>query len=214
MIRPHPFDEIFAPLADTTFPAIKDQSSAVESVADFARTPATSTFLEQLAPPGEESPDPATIGATAHLGYLLYRFWQDGRATRSVARVDLDTADLSVAPTAPLVTAGLYLQFPERWFWARIAEDAPYEPLDGVFLAPTGDQVAMAAILGFRPERFGFSQLSALADRAALEAAPGIVREPPFGPAMEGGAEAGFRSIISEAELIHLAQLAHRWGAE
>lgn len=215
MTRPHPYDEIFAPVADAAFQEIQRAAGHVSSMADFAKVPATSRFLEAVTPPQSAPPDPLMIGGFAHLAYTLYRFWQDGRRTITVLQADLTTTSLeSQKPVGDSLPGGAYLQFPERWFWARIDETAPHEPLDGIFVAPTAEDVAITAILGFRPERVGFSQLTALADAAAFAAAPDFQREPPFAPVMEGGAAAGFRSLVSESELIHLTQLALGWGAE
>lgn len=213
MSRPHPYDAIFAAMADEAFASIREQGD-VGSIADFARRPAASAFLDLLAPPADRPSDPGVIAGVAHLAYTLYRYWQDGRITRAVPRIDLGVANLDPAPATRNIAGAVYLQFPERWFWAQIAESAPHEPLDGVFVAPTGHDLALTAILGFRPERFGFSQLTALADASDFAAAAGMGRDPPFGPVMDGGDAAEVHSLVSEAELVHLAQLALGWGAE
>jgi hypothetical protein len=103
-----------------------------------------------------------------------------------------------------------YLQLPERLFWARIAQDATAEPVDGLFLASgaEGGEVTVLAVLGFRPERGGFSQVTVTAPPEDFARAGSFVRRPLFAPALEGGERAGVRSLLSEAELLYLASLA------
>jgi hypothetical protein len=40
------------------------------------------------------------------------------------------------------------------------------------------------------------------------------MRDPPFAPVMEGGVAAGFKSVTSDGELLHLARLALKSAAE
>jgi hypothetical protein len=77
-----------------------------------------------------------------------------------------------------------------------------------VTFTAAADSYTVAAVLGLRPERNGFSQLSVTAAASDLVAAPKCIRQPPFEPVMEGGAQAGFHSVTSEAELLHLARVA------
>ncbi len=69
-------------------------------------------------------------------------------------------------------------------------------------------QLTVVAVLGLRPDRDGFSQITVSATVADMLAAAATRREPPFGPVMDGGREAGFLSVTSEGELLHLAHLA------
>ncbi len=80
--------------------------------------------------------------------------------------------------------------------------------------AAGGGSMTLLAVLGLRADRQGFSQLTATADTRALAAAAGCVRQPLFGSVVEGGPQAGVRSITSEAELVYLAHLALHSVAE
>jgi hypothetical protein len=96
-----------------------------------------------------------------------------------------------------------YAQFPERMIWASVIEDEVPEPLDGVFVSPgPGGDLRVLGIFGMRPERGGFSAVEASGSRAE-----NLAREDGtalFDPTLEGGAAAGLRSIIGEAELLEL----------
>jgi hypothetical protein len=75
--------------------------------------------------------------------------------------------------------------------------------LDGIFISqvPGGD-LRVLGIFGLRPERAGFSAVEATGRRA-----DGLAREdgsPLFDPTLPGGAAAGLRSIVGEAELLEL----------
>jgi hypothetical protein len=111
-------------------------------------------------------------------------------------------------PTVP--HGACYLQLPERIFWARIADTAAPEPLDGVFLVagPAGAELTVLAVLGLRPDRDGFSQLVVTAPAADFSHAREAARRPLFAPVLDGGDRAGLRSLVSEAELLYLAHLA------
>ena len=66
----------------------------------------------------------------------------------------------------------------------------------------------MLAVLGLRPERGGFSQIALTVPPEDLAQAKDFVRRPRFAPVLEGGERAGVKSLVSEAELLHLAHLA------
>ncbi len=102
------------------------------------------------------------------------------------------------------------MRFPERAFWSQVDSQAPHEPLDGVFVITgrAGREIVVLGVLGLRPERGGFSQITATAVPEDLAAARAAARQPPFDPAMDGGQVAGFRSVTSVAELLLLAHLA------
>jgi hypothetical protein len=167
------------------------------------------------------------VGAAAEeygtLLYVAHRFWRAGRHTISLdgAAVErmlaLDQGGRAGAREAaqtgsPLTVphGACYLQLPERLFWARIAPDAPAEPLDGLFLAAGADgrEITVLAVLGFRPERGGFSQVALTVPTEDFARAGGLARRPLFAPALEGGERAGVKSLLSEAELLHLVSLA------
>ena len=82
-------------------------------------------------------------------------------------------------------------------FWATIDEDRPHEPVDGLFVVTTKSQseLMVLAILGLRPERDGFSQITVTANISGVLEAASTMRSPPFAPVMDGGQEAGFRIV-------------------
>jgi hypothetical protein len=216
MTRPHPFDVIHDALSEAWFAEVGEPADRLP----FQQREPVQRVLGQLAP-GE-----AAAGAAAEeygtLLYVVHRFWRAGRPTIALDRaaVDemLDEGGKAVrrkggSEDSQLVTVphgACYLQLPERLFWARIAPDATAEPLDGLFLAAgaEGREVTVLAVLGFRPERGGFSQVAVTAPPEDLARAAEFVRQPLFGAALEGGDRAGVKSLLSEAELLHLASLA------
>jgi hypothetical protein len=205
MTRPHPFDVIHEALSEEWFAEVGEAAGRLP----FQQLEPVQRVLSQLAP------DEAAAGAVAEeYGTLLYaahRFWSAGRPTVSLDRAAIERA-LEASVTGPTVVplGACYLQFPERLFWARIAPDASAEPLDGLFLAAgaEGREVTVLAVLGFRPERGGFSQVAVTAPAGDFARAGDFVRRPLFAPALEGGERAGVKSLLSEAELLHVASLA------
>jgi hypothetical protein len=206
--RLHPFDYAFGTVAETWFPEMRDEAArTTRNTADqaqFLKLHAVQRTLGELSPEQGEG----TEGFLTLL-YSAYRFWEAGRRTRTVSRADLEPGLDRDAP-GTLPEAATYLQLPERWFWSRVHEHFPHEPLDGLFLAGGAGarDVLVVGVLGVRADRGGYSQISATATpdeyRNAARAAP----PPRFAPAMEGGAIAGFRSVNSNAELVLLASLA------
>jgi hypothetical protein len=70
------------------------------------------------------------------------------------------------------------------------------------------DEITVVAILGLRPGRDGFTQIALHLPPGDFVAAGSARREPPFGPLMEGGDVAGFRSVATPGELLQLVSLA------
>lgn len=208
MTRPHPFDIIHEALSEEWFARAGEAAGRLE--------------FQQLEPVqrvlGEFAAGHAAAGAAAEeygtLLYVAHRFWRAGRHTVTLERAAVDEMLAAAArlPAAPATVprGACYVQLPERLFWARIAPDATAEPLDGLFLAAGADgrEVTVLAVLGFRPERGGFSQVSVTAPPQDLARAGDLARRPLFAPALEGGERAGVKSLLSEAELLHLASLA------
>lgn len=211
MTRPHPFDAIHDALSEEWFAEVGDAASRL----GFQQSEPVQRVLGQLAPAQ------AAAGAAAEeygtLLYAIHRFWRAGRHTIGLNRAAVDrmVSDASrppaLPPSRPTVPHGAcYLQLPERLFWARIAPDATPEPLDGIFLAAgaDGQEITVLAVLGFRPERGGFSQVAVTVPVEHFARAGDFARRPLFAPALEGGERAGVKSLLSEAELLHLVSLA------
>jgi hypothetical protein len=177
----------------------------------LGRVPEAGRLLERIAPPPDGS-RPEESAEYATLLFAAFRFHDAGEQLVEVSRPALDAALAAPPPAdAPRIPRGAcYVQLPPSWFWAKATDDGAHEPLDGCFLiaGPRGDEITLLAVVGLRPERGGFTQIT-------LHVAPGDFleagrarRDPPFAPLMDGGAAAGFRSIATPAELLTLAHLA------
>jgi hypothetical protein len=211
-----PYDLAVNERIEHRFPGISEEARlAKKDATDPAQFVSIATVQQILS--DFESPEVLTDHPEAAADYLLllysaFRFWDGGKVVYQVTREGWND-DRNVAVTqepARSTTDACYLQFTERWFWAQIGEGAPHEPLDGIFLAPSEDcrQLTLVAVMGMRVDRGGFSQVSLTVAIEDLTAARHEVEFPLFEPLMEGGREAGFRSIGSTADLLLLTQLA------
>jgi len=210
MSRLNPFEFVFGGVADELFPVILREVGERPARSAFA---GASTVQQLLPNMGEtDQPlDPSVVDGYLRLLWIAHRYWVGGKPVVPVDRAALERLfDEPALPdfVGPAADA-VYLELPPRWFWAQISEESPHEPLDGVFLV-TGEHEPLSAlaVLGLRPDRPGFSQFTATATSDDFRAAAGCVRRPLFAPTVVGGAEAGVRSITSEAELLHLIHLA------
>lgn len=217
MSRPHPFDMVFAGFTETAFPGIRAEASdAAVDLSTMTRLPSTQSVLEELGSPKLAEGDPRAVAEYLSLLFVAYRYWAAGAHTLVVDRASVARA-MESGPSATLHVphGACYLQFPRHWFWATISEAAPHEPLDGLFVVRTPPvQLTVAAILGLRADRDGFSQIVVSAAQDDVAAARRQTRDPPFAPVMDGGSAAGFSSITSEGELLYLAHLALESAAE
>ena len=212
MSRLHPFTFVFSELADTRFPAIR--AEAPEPALDLptmARLQATQTLLQELGSPELAEAHPDAVTEYLALLFVAFRYWEAGQPTLAIAKHAL--ADKMANPPADpraVPDGACYLAFPERWVWATIGEDQPHEPMDGLFVVSShaGTELTIVAVLGLRQEREGFSQITVSARAEDVVAAVAAMRNPPFSAVMDGGREAGFRSVTSEGELLLLAHLA------
>jgi hypothetical protein len=209
--RLHPFGYAFSQLAETQFAAIRAQvPDETMDLATMAGLPSVHDLVRDVSK-DLAVPNPRAADEYLAILFAAYRFWRAGEHTFSVARKVLANAIADPPATAPNVPHdACYLQLPERWFWGTIGEDQPHEPLDGMFVvgATTQPQFTVVAVLGLRPGRDGFSQVMVSSSLADVLAAGSTMRAPPFAAVMDGGIEAGFQSVTSEGELLHLAHLA------
>lgn len=212
MNRPHPFDFVFGGIADDLFGELdRDVGEGPIDTPSFARLPSTEAILKQLGSPEVADADPAALEEYIRLLLVAFLYWRHGartfRLSRSALAPILDEAESREGrPVLPVPAA--YYEMPHHWIWAQIDEEAPHEPVEGLFVAGIREGLSIVAVLGLWEDRGGFSQVSAVASEEDRAAARQAMREPPFAPTMAGGSEAGFRAVASEAELIRLADLA------
>ncbi len=214
MSRLHPFDPMAAALGDDWFREV--EAAAAAAAADpgdrlaFEQLAPVQRVLSDLLPPSEQAPGAAVEGYGILL-FSVYHFWRGGRRSLSLDRESLERIVAQEAsPAPPRLREGWYVQLPERVVWARINPGSSPEPLDGLFVTPgaSGREITVLAVLGLRPEREGFSQIAVTVPTEDWHRAGKVVRRPLFAPVLEGGERAGIKSLVSEAELLHLAHLA------
>jgi hypothetical protein len=188
-------------------------------------TPATPPAAPPAAPP-EVAPSRqqdviAQVGAVLFHGY---RFWRHGRELFSIAAAALEPRLAAPAggwrfrAAAP---AG-YVQLPHHLFWARVAEGAVPEPVDGFFWsAPdesertagdaTTDRLDLLLVLGLRPGRPGVSLVEVTAEPALqLERWIDVAARPDgedFANVLPGGELQGYRALTTRAEALKLAMI-------
>jgi len=214
--RPHPFDLAFGSIAESRFPDIvgdaERQRRDLDDVAQFAACATVQRLLQEIESPELVERMPTAGVEYLHALYVGFRFWRAGRVTVAAPLEHLlaRLADPTPVTTLPDIPSGaIYFQLPERLFWAQVDSDAPHEPMDGLFFAAgLHDAWTVLAVLGLRPERSGFSQLTLTAAGEEVLAAPTMARTPPFAPVLDGGDSAGLYSVCTAAELLHLALLA------
>ena len=211
-VRSHPFDYAFGDVAGEWFKDIPDDS---EDLAVFAKLEAVERILDRMRPGGDAADIPEIGEEYLRLLFAAYRYWRGGRVT-----LDLE-GETQELPSPQLdeqalghfiqgVPQAAYVRLPQHRFWGQVEAGAPHEPIDGFFLVAAGRrglEWLIVAILGFRPDRGGFSQVSVTALAHDLLTARSV-RQPAFAPVMDGGDLAGFRSVTSVGELLLLARLA------
>lgn len=214
MDRPNPFDLVFRdlePALDGILADAKRQGRDPRDPLAFAQVPAAQRLLGRLESPEVMADHPEAAAEYLTLLYAAFRYWEAGERVLAVQRATLEPV-LDVVPRGRIEVPGAacYVRLPAQWFWARVADDAPHEPVDGMFVAAgsRGDEVTVVAVLGLRPDRGGFSQIAVSAHPADVGAAPALARPDRFAPVMEGGARAGVRSLVSVAEVLLLVHLA------
>ena len=216
MTRLDPFDHAFAELAASRFPEIRAEAEAEHrDTADrpqFAALRAVQHLLDEVEAPDilEARPDAGAEYLTAL--YVAYRYWDAGRHAFPVSREYIEAALGEPTPVEqpPVPHRACYLRLPERWFWAQIEPAEPHEPVDGLFVVMDGRdrEIVVLAVLGLRGDRPGFSEVSVTTVPEHLATAHQSARQGIFAPTLDGGREAGLRSLTTSAELLHLAHLA------
>jgi hypothetical protein len=222
-----PYELIFgAPGFDAArFEPLREQAAAARAVtaAELLLLSAASELLRELLPVDE--PEGAHREAVARAGALLFhafRFWLHGtrvyELSEELLRATLERAapvgEWRLRTPAP---AG-YVQLPHHLFWARVAEEAAAEPVDGFFFsAPTpdegvrGERLDLLLVLGVRRGRPGVSLVDLdveaggeLAHWADVDARGDGAD---FANVLPGGELRGYHSLTTRAEVLKLASL-------
>jgi hypothetical protein len=210
MTRLHPFTFALADVAETRFPDIRSQVLGEQiDLSTFAGLDSVRDLLQDFGSPDLVAAAPQAAAEYLSLLFVGYRYWDAGKHTFQLDRNAFE-ATIAAPPTAePQVPHGAcYVEIPERWFWGQIDEGTPHEPIEGLFIAAAHSEFTVVAVLGLRAEREGFSQITVTARGSDLVAAGSNARQPAFAPTMDGGTTAGFRSVATQGELLHLSYLA------
>ncbi|HSJ23055.1 MAG TPA: hypothetical protein VK929_00120, partial [Longimicrobiales bacterium] len=188
---------------------------------EFFMLPAAGTLLKDLMPDDAEGGvHRDLVDQVTALLFQSFRFWLHGRFTWELTGAAAATVLSAEGPPGsdrvdPPEPAG-YVQLPRNLLWARVAEDAPAEPVDGFFFsAPTDSEggppgrLDLLLALGVRPGRPGISTVDVsiegddmLQHWADVDARPGGTD---FGNVLPGGELQGYHSLTTRAEVLKLA---------
>ena len=197
-----PFDLVFGELAEERFPGLEASLGAGNVDATdrdaFILDKAVTEFLRDLVP--EDAPAESLHEFIAALQHS-YLFWQGGKAV-------LESADTGIPvgprPAHPPTRLPAYVRLPSHLYWGQVEPDAPHEPVDGFFVHGVGDGIRALAIFGVHPERPGFT-VAEVRGGAVTLLSPRADGSAPFAPQMDGGKNAGIRSVAGPDELLALA---------
>lgn len=206
MIRPTPFDLVFARTAETVFPTIRASlERGGHDPADrdaFLVVPEVVQLLHDLRPAEGLGEGMDQLVALVHHAYLL---WDVGTPTLSLpedrisALLDSPASPISVPADAP---RSYYVQLVDHQVWARVIEAEAAEPMDGCFVHAAVGELRVLGIFGLRPDRDGFSAVETAGPRPRdLERPDG---SPLFSPVLAGGQAAGLYSLVGAEELLEL----------
>jgi len=213
--RPLPWTALVEAIGEAPFEAIRtavlhDSVDATSRDA-FLMVSAAGALLRDLTPADAPADAIHAYGALLHGLYLLRGAgWPVIAPDR--AALERALADAAIPHRAQVDAGTAYVQLPERVVWAEPAPGEAHEPLDGCIVTVTENAVTALAVLGFRPEREGFTTLEATS-RLPLAA---LTRRPdgsaPFASTLPAGDRAGLRSVATPQELAVLAFLARSAG--
>jgi hypothetical protein len=216
-----PYRLIFGPAAfdDTRFEAVREQADAHDAVApqQLFMLPAAGELLRELAPP-EGGRD--VIAQVSALLFSAFRYWRHGRHTYRITEPllrQLVAPDYTTPRPQPPAPAG-YVQLPRHLVWARVADEAAAEPVDGFFWsAPAPGEsggpgrLDLLFALGVREGRPGLSLFDVSLDAAAQLSEWAAVSARPdgedFGNVLPGGELQGYHALTTGAEALKLAAL-------
>ena len=220
--RLSPYQLIFGPAVfeESRFIAVREQAEAhhATSPTELFMLPAAGDLLRELVPPegGRE-----TVAQVRALLFSAYQYWRHGRHVYRMTDAMFESVVAEGAtperPPHPPAEAA-YLQLPRNRLWARIADDAPPEPVDGFFWSSpgagangAGKRLDLLFALGIRAGRPGLSLFdlsldtpSQLAEWATVDARPDGTD---FANVLPGGEMQGYHAITLGAEALKFAAL-------
>ena len=204
-VRSTPFDLVFEPLAQTTFPRI--QSALAQSGQDpldrdaFLMVREVVTLLRELRPEEGLGEGIDQLAALVHHGYL---FWIAGKRVLDIPVGQLgeilrDGSESAPEPPIP----PHFVQLPQRLVWASVVPGEVPEPLDGFFQhGEESKSLRVLGVFGVHPERPGFSVVEVGGSRPrGLSRPDGSAL---FASTLPGGAAAGIYSLAGGEELLEL----------
>lgn len=209
-IRVHPFDLVFAGFRAERLPAIHAELGDQSDLDTFMLAPAALDLMHELRP--EEGLGDAVDDFVA-LVHAAYLYWRDGERTSNLDEENtralcVPLADAEAVMDGPSPERARYIQVAPQLIWGRLAEDAPFEPLDGWFDVPSGTGLRLVACFGVHAERPGMSVAAVAGSLPAV-----ISREdgtPLFAPTMPGGDLAGLHATSGPEEVLLLGCRARR----
>jgi hypothetical protein len=202
---PHPFDLIFASLAEEHFPAIRDALAGARNIDAFLLARPAVDLLHDLRPDEGYGDAVDDLVALLHAAYL---FWTDGLHTQ---HLDAANTGKLCAPAAreapsrnrPMPGMTTYVQIAPRLVWGRLVDEETFEPLDGWFATPVAGALHLVACFGVHPDRPGLTVVTVAGARPELtRRADGSAS---FQPTMPGGNAAGLFAVDAPSELLLLA---------
>lgn len=201
--RPHPFELMFAGFREIRFPAIRGELRDESGIHAFLLAAAALELLRELRPDDGLGDAVDDFVALVHAAYL---FWRDGErtvtcdepATRRLCRPE--AAIPGRAALAANVTE--YIQIAPRLIWGQLADEEPFEPLDGWFAIPGDGGLRVVACFGVHEQRPGVSVVAVEGRRPAkFERPDGTAL---FAPTMPGGDAAQLHAVSVPEELLLL----------
>ena len=201
--RPHPFELMFGGFREARFPAIRTELRDDSDSHAFLLAAAALELMRELRPDDGFGDAVDDFVALVHAAYL---FWRDGEHT--VALDESGTRQLChpgwrPSGRTPLgATPTRSIQIAPRLVWGQLADEEPFEPLDGWFTIPGDTELRVVACFGVHEQRPGVSVVAVAGPHPAkVERDDGT---PLFAPTMPGGDAAHLHAVSGPDELLLL----------
>jgi len=208
--RPLPWTALVEALGEGSFETMRAALAAAGTDPfdrdAFLLDGAVGRVLRDLVPADAPAEAVTEYGALLHALYLHREYGSPVRVLDRTAAGALLAAPPAGAAAAEAPRA-VYVLLPERLVWAASAPAAPHEPIDGLFVLRSPDRWRVLAVLGFRPDREGFTIVTADAPSAPRPARRPD-GSPPFATVLPAGERMGLFSVTTPSELAFLALLA------